>query len=176
MPRALVLACLLLQVVAQPPRSTIITKPTTAPQRNVQVVYFDDAFLFLTRNFGDHRDPVALSEPGLFVQSRELGRWLQIVQISTLGGRFGRSWSDDPQAQRKLRAAPVGWDFSSAAALPYIDVPLRTSGTVAFPDRITYDAPGGTYELRFFSSFGVSSAETVVFIKRGDLVAEFAKR
>ena len=113
--------------------------------------------------------PRTTTEPGLFVHSKERNRWLQILAISTAGGRLGRSWTDDPQAQRKLRTAPVGWDFTPFAGRPYIDQPLKTTGSVAFPDRITFDEASGQYELRYFSSFGVPSAETVLFIRRADL-------
>ena len=112
----------------------------------------------------------------LFVHSKERNRWLQILAIATAGGKLGRSWTDDPQSQRRLRTSPVGWDFTSFATRPYIDQPLKTSASIAFPDRITFDEATAQYELRYFSSFGVPSAETVLFIKKIDLILSFLRR
>ena len=174
--RAVVLAGLVLQAVQAPPRPSVVTKPCDAPQRNVVILYYDDAFLIAGRHFGDQRDVAGASEPGLFVNSKEKNRWVQILAISTDGAKLGRSWSDDPQVQKKLRTAPVGWDFTSYATRPYIDQPLHTSGSIAFPDQIAYDEASGRYELRFFSSWGAPSAETVLYVRRSDLVDAFAKR
>ena len=110
------------------------------------------------------------------MHSKDTNRWLQVLAISTASAKLGRSWSEDPQAQRKLRAAPVGWDFTPFATRPYIDQPLHMSGSIAFPDRVAYDAASGRYELHFFSSWGVASAETVLYIARSDLADAFAKR
>lgn len=174
--RALALAGLLLQATPAPPRSTIVSRPSEAPLSNVQVLFYDEAFLMAGRTFGDRKGPEGSLEPGLFVHSREKNKWLQVLAISTVGAKFGRSWSEDPQAQRKLRTAAVSWDFTPFATRPYIDQPLRTTGSIAFPDRIVFDADGGRYELHFFSSWGVASAETVLYIARTDLVDAFAKR
>jgi hypothetical protein len=184
MTRALTLACLLLVQQAAPPPAvappppvvSVLTKPCEPPVRNVQVLFYDELFLIAARTFGDRRDPATTTEPGLFVHSKSRNRWLQVVAISTAGGRLGRSWTDDPQAQRRLRNAPVGWDFTPFAGRPYIDQPLRTSGTVVFPDRIAFDEASGQYELRFYSAFGVQSAETVLYVKRADLLDAFTRR
>jgi len=187
MTRAPVLTCLLLlfQVAPPPPQapppapptlSSVVTKPCEPPVRNVQVLFYDEVFLIAARTFGDRRDPANTTDPGLFVHSKERNRWLQVVAISTAGGKLGRSWTDDPPAQRKLRNAPVGWDFTPFAGRPYIDQPLRTTASVAFPDRITFDEASGMYQLRYFSAFGVQSAETVLYIRRVDLLDAFAKR
>ena len=174
--RALVLTSLLLQAISAPPRSSIVTRPAEAPLGNVQVVFYDDVFLISARSFGDRKTAEGSLEPGLFVHSKDKNRWLQVMAISTAGAKLGRSSSEDPQAQKKLRAVPVAWDFTPFATRPYIDQPLRTTGSIAFPDRIAYDAAAGRYELHYFSSWGVPSAETVLYIVRGDLVDAFAKR
>lgn len=174
--RALALAGLLLQAVPLPSRSSVVTKPSEPPLGNVQVLYYDDVLLFAGRTFGDRLDPAANPEPGLFVHSKDKNRWLQIVAISTTGAKLGRSWSEDPQVQRKLRTAPVAWDFTPFATRPYIDLPLHTSGSIAFPDRVAFDGVSGRYDLHFFSSWGAASAETVLYIARSDLVDAFMKR
>jgi hypothetical protein len=116
------------------------------------------------------------TEPGLFVHSKEKNRWIQITAISTADGKFGKSTSEDPEASRKLSMASVGWDFTRFALRPYIDQPLRTSGSIVFPDRIQYDSRSGRYELRYLSSWGVPTAETILYIRRADLTEAFAHR
>lgn len=174
--RLLALVGLLFQAVPAPPRSSVVTKPSDPLLSNVQVLYYDEVFLLAGRTFGDRRDAVGTLEPGLFVHSKDKNKWLQILAISTAGAKLGRSWSDDPQVQKKIRAAPIGWDFTPFATRPYIDQPLHTSGSIAFPDRVAFDAVTGRYELHFFSSWGAASAETVLYIVRSDLADAFAKR
>jgi hypothetical protein len=132
------------------------------------------AFLFAARHYGDSRNG-GNTEPGLFVHSKEKDRWIQITAISTTDGRFGKSTSEDPDAMKKLRAASVVWDFTQFAQRQYVDQPLRTSGSIVFPDRIRYESPGGRYELGYLSSWGIPSAETVLYVRRQDLIETFAR-
>jgi len=111
----------------------------------------------------------------LFVHSKQANRWIQITSISTAGGRFGKSTSDDPEAATRLSMSSVGWDFTAAANVPYIRQPLRTSGSIAFPGVIEPDTPNDRYVLRYFTSFDVPSAEVVLSIKRADLRAAFTR-
>jgi hypothetical protein len=162
----------------QPGRPTIIVRKgwSQSPgHRNIQFLYYDESFLFVTRSFGDAKDFGGNTEPGLFVHSKEKSRWIQILEISTEGGRFGTSNSDDPEARRKLMTASVGWDFRYFAAAAYMPQPIRAASFIAFPDRIEYDAIKQQYTLRYQSGWNIPSAETVVYIKRADLVKEFGK-
>ena len=173
--RSLILLAILFQ--AEPvTRPTIVAKPSEPPRRNFVIRYYDDSFLFGFRHYGDSRDWGGNTDPALFVHSKEHNRWIQILQISTLGGRFGKSDSDDPEVQEKMKFASVGWDFTRYADVPYIDQPLRTSGSIAFPDIIKYDASRSRYELRYFSSWKIPSVETVLYVDRKDLVSAFAKQ
>jgi hypothetical protein len=156
-------------------RPTIIAKPSEPPRRNYRIIYYDDSFLFSGRNFGDSRDRGGNTQPGLFVHSKEHSRWIQILEISTAGGSFGKSTSDDPEIQKKMRFASVGWDFTRYAERPYIEQPLGTSGSIAFPEQIKYEPSKSRYELRYFSSWGVPSAEVVLYVNRQDIIDAFKK-
>ena len=162
--------------VGQMGRPTIVAKVSDPPRRNFSVIYYDDSFLFAARDFGDSRDFGGNTEPGFFVHSKDKGIWIHITAISTAGGRFGKSTSNDPDARKKLSLASVGWDFTEFAQRPYIDQPLRTSGSIAFPDRVEYESDKSRYQLRYFSSWGIPSAETVLYIDRADLTATFGNR
>jgi hypothetical protein len=157
-------------------RPTIVANLSEPPRRNFLIIYYDDSFLFAARHYGDSRDVGGNTEPGLFVHWKEHDRWVQILQISTAGGRFGKSWSDDPEARKKMRFASVSWDFTSYAERPYIKQPLVTSGSIAFPERVEYDSSTDRYELRYFSSWNVPSAETVLYVNRKDIVNAFDKQ
>lgn len=171
-----ILALLALMFQAgQEGRPTIIAKLAEPPGRNFYIIYYDDSFLFAARDYGDSRDRGGNTEPGLFVHSKKHSRWIQILSISTENSRFGKSWSDDPKEQKKLRFASVGWDFTRYAKESYIDQPLRTGGSIAFPDEVKYDSSRDRYELRYFSSWKVASAETVLYVKRKDIVNAFDK-
>ena len=160
---------------ATPNRPTIIFQPSAPPRRNFSIVYYDDKFLFAARHYGSAGDPGGNTAAGLFVHSKEKSRWIVVNAISTAGGRFGTSVSNDPQARKRLSIASVGWDFTHYAQRPYIEQPLRTSGSIAFPEVIEYNASTDRYTLRYLTSWRVPSAETVLYIRRPDLVGAFAK-
>jgi hypothetical protein len=170
----IILALTLLQAGSDA-RPTIIAHPSDPPRRNYWVIYYDDTFLFAARHFGNVRDFGGATAPGLFVHSKEQSRWIQITAVSTVDGSFGKSTSNDAEAMKKLSKAQVMWDFTPYAERPYIEQPLLTGSSIAFPERITYDAALSRYELRYFSSWGVPSAETVLYVDRGDLIAAFAR-
>lgn len=153
--------------LAQAPRPSIIVQPATTQQRNILVLYYDEAFLFVGRHYGDGRDFAGPTEPGLFVHSKARDRWLQITAISTEGAQLGKSSGD--------MVASVGWDFTPFSQRPYIEQPLKTTGSLMFPDRIQYDSRSDRYELRHASTWRRPGAETVLYIRRGDLVEAFAR-
>ena len=171
----IVVLLVLLSLAGSEARPTIVVKSSAEPGRNFRIVYYDDSFLFAACHYGNSRDEGGNTEPGLFVHSKRHSQWVQILQISTAGGRFGKSWSDDPKVQKKMQYVSVTWDFTGYAKRPYIDQPLQTSGSIAFPDRVKYSSSADRYELRYFSELGVPSAETVLYIDRKDIVKAFVK-
>ncbi|HKF54398.1 MAG TPA: hypothetical protein VKJ45_03105 [Blastocatellia bacterium] len=173
--QALALLAILFQA-GPAPRPSIVAKPAIEPIRNFLFIYYDDSFLFGFRHYGDSRDFGGSSEPGLFVHSKEHNRWIQILQISTLGGRFGKSDSDDPEVRKRMEFVSVGWNYTRYAHLPYIDQPMHTSGSLNFPELIKYDSSTGQYELRYNSDYKIPSVETVLYVDRKDLVDAFAKQ
>lgn len=163
----------------KPGRPTVIAKKgwgEVPGHRNVAILYYDEAFLFVARNYGDARDFGGNTEPGLFVHSKEKSRWIQILEISTEGGSFGTSNSDDAAARAKLMTAQAGWNFTGYAMMAYMPQPMNAGSFIAFPDRIEYDDSKQRYTLRYHSEWNIPSAETVVYINRADLVEAVAKR
>jgi len=146
--RAIALVCLLAQATPAPPRSSIVSKASEPPLRNVQVLFYDEAFLFAGRTFGDRRTADASLEPALFVHSKDKNRWLQILAILD-GGREARQVvvrrsADAEEAAR--RADSRGTSRRSRRGRTSISRCARAD-TIAFPDHIVYDAASDRYEL-----------------------------
>ena len=131
---------------------SVVTKADSPGTRNTSVVHYDDRFLFLARNYGDHRDFHGNTEPGFFVHSKAHDRWLQILRVSTKDAKFGKSQSDNPEENKRLMKSSVGWDFTAYTNKSWIDLPLKTSSSIAFPDKIELDATGDRYKMSFFTS------------------------
>jgi hypothetical protein len=127
--------------------------------------------LFLSRNYGNKGE----TEPGLFVHSNKHNLWLEITKISTKDGLFGKSWTDNKEDQKKLMVISVGRDFTKLKDKPYADMPLKTSGSISFPDKIQYIEKEKKYKLGFMTSCGVKTAITYLYINEKDLESEFDK-
>ena len=162
-----------LHIASQCQAQSIVTKVASKPIRNTRAIYHDESVRFLGRNYGDQRDPGGNTEPGLFVHSKDHDKWLQIMGVSTRGGLFGSSRSINPEDQKKLARISVGWDFSTLEKHAYAGVPLRTSGSLVFPDKIEWDDKRQRYSLGFMTKLGIVSASTTLFIERSDLEAAF---
>jgi hypothetical protein len=160
-----------------PPKleSTVATIRSEPPrQGHVRVIYHDDLFLFVEGPHPDRRK----QHGSLFVhsmRSTRLRRWRQITAVSTAGGRFGSSKPTNDADAKRLSVASMGWDFTMYAALPSMPLPAAGGGSFTLPDEISYDAATDFYEMKLLSSWGVPSAETVVYILRKDLVEQFTK-
>src|SRR5215204_607541 len=121
------------RLAPQPGRRTVIAKIDWGEgpgHRNVRILYYDEAFLFVARDYGDSRDFGGNSEPGLFVHSKEKSRWIQILEISTEGGSFGTSNSDDSAARAKLMTAQAGWNFTGYAVMAYMPHPMNAGSFI----------------------------------------------
>ncbi len=143
------------------------------PNRNTFVIDYDGSFLFLGRHHGSTRDADGPTEPGLFVHSKKHRRWLEIREVSTRGAKFGKTQSTDPAEQERLSKLSVGWDFTSLASHPTVQLPLRTGGSISLPDRVDIDEKSNRYLLRFSSKLKIEPAETVLSLDRAELERAF---
>lgn len=156
-------------------RPTVVTKADFAESPgswNVRVIYYDDSFLWMLRDFGSEKFS---TEPALFVHSKKQQAWRRVVQISTDGGKFGKSHSENPDENRRLGGSQMSWDFSALADQVRADIPLTTGGSIVFPDKVEFDAASQRYKLSFMSSWQIDSAITVLWVRKKDLSAEFGR-
>ena len=151
------------------------TTIATEPRRNLRAIHEDESYKLVARHYGRHTDEGGNTEPGLFVYSKGEDKWLQITEISTVDGVFGKSWSANPADMEKLVRISVGWDHTGLAKQPYAKIPLHTSGSICFPEIVLWEKDKKRYKLSFLTASGVKSAATTLYIKAEDLTREFTK-
>jgi hypothetical protein len=58
----------------------------------------------------------------------------------------------------------------------YAAIPLMTSGSLSFPDKICYDSANTAYLLQFNTSWNIKTVLTQFIIKKHDLDKAFGKQ
>ena len=160
---ALILAVTLASV-AQAPDGLKFTRPTakgyvlaSSPKWDVEI-YRDDAYQFVYRHYGNGE-----YVPGLFAHDLIRDRWLEITHVSTENARLGRSpdfWDIPLQ---------VSWDFHPLAQQEYARLPLKTSGSIVFPDRITFFSASDIYRLDCNSELNREASLTLFWLRKADM-------
>ena len=149
--------------VRRPPlqktRASVILVEVSQPTDLRPVIFEDDEYGFWSRNYGAKGE----FTPGLFVFSKAANRWMRIDKLSTVGAKLGRA----PTLEEGI--CSVGWNYSGLASADYADVPLRTSGSLNFPDKILYDTTASAYRLQFNSSWGIEAVLTEFVVRKDDL-------
>ena len=153
-----------------PSQSLEFTRPTltairiTIEPRFHELLYEDHAYKFAARNYGSGKEHAI---PGLFAYSKQRDAWIQILILSTEHARLGRS----PDITDI--ALSVGWDYRELINEAFASMPLRTTGSIAFPDRIGDFGPGGAYRLDFNSNLNRDVSLTWFWLTKADLREAF---
>ncbi|MHC4119826.1 MAG: hypothetical protein ACYSWO_20205 [Planctomycetota bacterium] len=147
-------------------RPTVILSASEDPAGQRRTIYEDSDYVFVAGDYG----PKGKQAPGLFVFSKKMGKWMEIRQLSTKEAKLGRS----PTPEEGLSS--VAWDYSALRKADYATIPLMTSGSVNFPDKILYEADTATYLLQFNSSWNIDAVLTRFIIKKDDLDKAFDKQ
>ncbi len=140
-------------------RPTIITASCNEEPLWHEKIYEDDSYLFVYRDYGK-----AEHTPNFFVYGKKRNKWIEIKKISTEYAKLGRS----PSSTTKV-VLSVGWDYSSLKTVNYVSLPLRISGSINFPDKITYDANTKTFCFNFNSSAKFEEMLTQFQVLKKDL-------
>ena len=74
-----------------------------------------------------------------------------------------------------MEMCQVRWDFTAYTNRPWIEVPLKASGAIWFPDKIEFDAARDRYKMSFATKWKVKPAVTVLYVSRKDLSEQFEK-
>jgi hypothetical protein len=98
-----------------------------------------------------------------------------ITEVSTQNAKLGKNVGlKNKEDKKKMIYCSVFWDFSNYSDA-FINLPLRTSGSIAFPEEMILDKKENKYLLIFFSSWKVEEAKTILEFKKNDLVEQFKK-
>jgi hypothetical protein len=143
--------------------ASVILSPSPDPVGQSKPIYKDANYVFIARNYG----PKGKQVPGLFVFSNKTRKWMEINRLSTKDARFGRS----PTLEEGR--CSVGWDYSGLREADYATIPLRTSGSLNFPDKILYQTDTSVYLLQFNSSWNIEAVLTQFIVKKDDLDKAF---
>lgn len=158
------------QAVELASRPTVILAAARDPVGD-WTIYEDNDYLFVARGYGRKGEEQV---PGLFVFSHKMEKWMEIKKLSTQGAKLGRSPS--PEEERKKGAfCSVGWDYSGLRKADYATIPLMTSGSLNFPDKILYQADTATYVLQLNSSWNIDAVLTQFIVKKDDLDKAFGE-
>jgi hypothetical protein len=123
-----------------------------------QEIYHDEYYKFVFRHYGNADYP-----PGFFVYDIVRNRWLEVTDLSTEHAVLGRSpdFSDVP--------LQVGPDFRALARSDYARLPLRTSGSIVFPDKIVFSSAAGLYRLACTPELNREVPLTSFWVRKVDL-------
>ena len=150
--------------------SVICAKVAPGEDEKTHALYDDDDYQFVFKGFGSGGKK---QTPGLHVFSKKSKTWVRIDKVSTKGGTFGRSPTfDECKAAGKLYPS-VGWNYSKLAEQDYAQLPLHTSGSILFPDKVTRDKEAGEISLHFSSNWEIKGVETILKFKESDLQKAF---
>jgi|SRR5947209_4005569 len=145
-------------------RPTLITVSCEQiPKWHVEI-FKDEDYRFFYRDYGK-----AEFVPGFFVYSQKRDEWIEIKKLSTENAKLGHS---PPIMEIPLQ---VAWDYSYLKKLDYAEIPLRTSGSITFPDHITDDEGEQAYRLDFNSGLKREEFMTRFWILKKDLDDAFGK-
>ena len=69
----------------------------------------------------------------------------------------------------------VRFDFTAYTNRPWIEVPLKASGAIWFPDQVEFDAAHDRYKMSFATKWKVKPAVSVLYVNVKDLNKQFGK-
>lgn len=135
-------------------RPTVITAGCNEEPFWHESIYEDDDYLFVYRYFGK-----AEETPNFFILGKKRNKWIELKKLTTEHAKLGRSSPSNLES----------WDYSSLKTVNYVNLPLRTSGAINFPDQVTYDADNKTFCFNFNSLANVEEILTQFWVAKKDL-------
>ena len=151
--------------------SSVRCKPPHEPQGKAYQIYEDDLYRFAFVHFGDTGE----NKPGFHVYSRKRDKWLRIGEVSTTNARLGRNPNaTELKAIGDSLGPSVGWNFAGQYGKSrYVPMPLKTSGSIVFPERIQLDQVRGVYICWSGESWRIEAVVTKLEIRSEDLESAF---
>jgi hypothetical protein len=147
-------------------RPTLVANPIPAPARWRDVIFEDASYKVVSRDYGSGGGQV----PGLFIFSKKRNAWIEGLELSTEHANLGRS----PDFSDIVLA--VGWDYGTLINRDYASLPLLTTGSINFPDRIVEVVEAAAYRFDFNSRLQSAQSLTSFWVRIEDLEAAFEGR
>jgi hypothetical protein len=171
-----VTACVCLAGCSAVPRERDIgptvtgTRTGPAATDTPMTLYEDDEIRIAAVGYGDQDSPQIL---GFYVWGKRSLRWIRIDKVSLRDAILGRSPTFAECRAAGVNGPSVGWDYRRLKGRAYVEMPLKTTGSLNYPDRIEKNEKAGHLLLRFNSHWRthwhMAAAETVLVIAIDDL-------
>jgi hypothetical protein len=168
----IVTTCACLAGCSTPPTKTeagptaIATFAGPATTDKPRMLYEDDEIRIVHVGFGSSASP---ETPGFYVFGKRNQKWIRVDKVSLKDAVLGRNPTFEECRVAGVNPPSVGWDFRRLRGHDYVELPLRTSGSLLSPDRIEKNEHEGSLILRFGSRWRIPHVETVLVIALGDL-------
>ncbi|HET9532393.1 MAG TPA: hypothetical protein VFQ92_18695 [Blastocatellia bacterium] len=133
--------------------SVILKSAPKSPSK----IYEDKYYAFHYRRSGP-----AEPAPGFFVYARKINKWMEIKKLSTENAKLGRLPSGEESAL-------------TIGKKPYAELPLKSSKSISYPNKIKFDADTEMYLVIFESWQNKEEHAPRFWIDVEDLEEAFAK-
>ena len=150
---------------------SVVTFPLSPPEKiKTTLIHEDSDFKFVSIDYGSKGKQI----PGFYVFQKSTSNWLRIETISTKDAVWGRSPTAEESRTSGKGYCQVGWNFASQyKGKLYVEIPLKTSGSIVFPDKIQLDEQ--VYLLYFSSGWSIHKVKTTLRVNKADLLDAFNK-
>jgi hypothetical protein len=126
-------------------------------------VFEDRNYIFVYRSYGSNS-----YVPGFFIYGKRKHKWIEIKELSTENAKLGSS----PPYDEVVLA--VAWNYKNLKKFDYVNVVLRTSGSINLPDKIEYDKVNQAYRLNYNSVINLEKSLTVFWLLRKEIEKSFS--
>jgi len=140
------------------------TGPTSTDKP--RMLYDDDEMRIVEVDYGRSDSPQI---PGLYIFAKRSQKWIRIDKVSLKHAVLGRNPTFEECRAAGTNPPSVGWDFRRLRGRAYVELPLKTTSALFFPDKIEKDEREGRLVLGFGSRWQMPHVETVLVIALGEL-------
>ena len=148
--------------------TVIATANLPAKTDEQRPLYEDKEFKIVVVGYGHAGDDPPRT-PGVYVQSKKHQKWIRVEKVSLTDSVLGRSPTLVECREVGKNPPAVGWNFNPLADQDYIEFPLKTSGSLLWPDKIERSDEKGRLILSFNSGWKIAGVETVLIVSLADL-------
>ena len=140
--------------------TVIATANLPAKTDEQRPLYEDQEFKIVVVGYG-HAGDDPPQTPGFYVQGKKDQKWIRVEKVSLTEAVLGRSPTLAECREVGKNLPSVAWNYKSLADQDYIEFPLKTSGSLLFPDKIERSDEKGRLILSFNSGWKIAGIFTL---------------